>query len=46
MQDELLSAMQDIIYEIETKERYWATKGSKDQFGWPHDYCTFTKYKA
>lgn len=46
-QDQLLSAMEDIIYEIVTKETHWENnKGKLDQYGKPHDYCSFSKHKA
>ena len=46
-QDQLLAAMEDIIYEIVTKETHWKNnKGKLDQYGKPHDYCSFSKHKA
>ena len=44
LQDELQVAMEDLLYEVGSKEILWSSKAQMSQHGWPHDYCSYEKY--
>ena len=44
LQDELQVAMEDLLYEVGSKQILWSSKARMNQHGWPHDYCSYEKY--